>query len=107
MFKCRELRSTRRTRQLLEKSGLVLIENDFGSACKLYPNPTDGNFSIDLGVVYTSVSVTITDASVKIIQTKDFQEGKLIDLKLVAAAGIYFVNIESEDKKALVRLVKK
>ncbi|MDG1332619.1 MAG: T9SS type A sorting domain-containing protein [Crocinitomicaceae bacterium] len=87
-------------------TGLGFIENDFGESCVIYPNPTEGKFSIDLGYEYQSVEISISDLSGKLIQSNVYQEGRLFELKLDEAAGVYFLKIESEGKKAVVRLVK-
>lgn len=86
--------------------GLGFIENDFGDACVLFPNPTGGNFSIDLGTIYPMVKVTIVDVSGKTIQSNEYLESQLLNLKLNEPAGIYTLRIESGEKKAIVRLVK-
>ncbi len=86
--------------------GLGFIENDFGDKCTLFPNPTDGNFSIDLGEVYPAIKITIIDLSGKVVQSTAYSGSQLLNLKLDAPAGIYTLRIESEDKRAIVRLVK-
>ncbi|MDX2360165.1 MAG: T9SS type A sorting domain-containing protein [Crocinitomicaceae bacterium] len=87
-------------------TGVGIIENDFGSGLLLYPNPTDGDFSIDLGENYQLVTVTMTDLSGKVIQTKTYSNEHLLNLKIEEPAGVYLLVIESGDKKAVVRLVK-
>ena len=47
-----------------------IIENSFEYEPTVYPNPTLGNFSIDLGAVYESSIVSITDISGKLIESK-------------------------------------
>lgn len=86
--------------------GLGFIENDFGDACILFPNPTDGNFSIDLGDIYPSVKITVLDLSGKVVLSSAYLESQLLNLKLDAPAGIYTLRVESEGKRAIVRLVK-
>jgi hypothetical protein len=40
---------------------LGISENSFGNGLLVYPNPTDGNFSIDLGETYQTITVTLVD----------------------------------------------
>lgn len=87
-------------------TGLGFMENDFGDGCVVFPNPTDGEFSIDLGEVYPAIQVVIKDIGGKIIERKEYAEGQLLELKLKEAAGIYFVTVEAEGKRVVVRLVK-
>jgi Secretion system C-terminal sorting domain len=91
----------------LEASSLGIIENNFGNGLLIYPNPTKENFSIDLGKNYKAVAITITDLNGKFIQSYTYSESQLLNLKLEESAGVYFLIIESEDKKAVIRLVKK
>ena len=43
----------------------------------------------------------------KIIKTNNYSNSELIDLNLNVVTGIYIINLESEDKKAVIRLLKK
>ena len=85
-------------------AGLENMNTDFGII--IHPNPTDGNFSIDLRDNYNIVSVRITDLRGKLIQSKQFNDAQLINLKLEEPIGVYLLMIESEDKKAVIRLIK-
>ena len=83
-----------------------ILENNFGNEFKLYPNPTDGNFSIDLGNNYQTTVITITDLNGRTIQSKKYTDSQLLNLKLKEPTGIYLLIVESESKKAVIRLVK-
>lgn len=87
-------------------SGLGIIENDFGDAFILYPNPTKGEFSVDLGQKYQTITITISDLSGRKVLSKVYNDNQTLILKLEEPAGIYLVKIESDDKKANIRLVK-
>jgi hypothetical protein len=87
-------------------TSLGIIENTFGNKLRLYPNPTSENFSIDLGDNYQTTVITITDLSGRIIQLERYNDSQLLNLKLNAATGIYLLIIDSENKKAVIRLVK-
>lgn len=87
-------------------TNLGIIENDFEHEFLLYPNPTDGNFSIDLGKSYQKISITLLDLKGNILQSKIYNESQLLHLKIEEPAGVYFFMIESGNKKAVIRLVK-
>jgi hypothetical protein len=91
----------------LEVTALGVIENNFRNGLLIYPNPTKGNFYIDLRKNYKAVSITMTDLNGKFIQSSTYSESQLLNLKLEESAGVYFLIIESGDKKAVIRLVKK
>ena len=87
-------------------SNVGIIENDFGGGLILYPNPTNGNFSVDLGEIYHQVTIRITDLNGKLIQSKSYQDGQLFKLNVEESVGVYLLQIEAEEKNAIVRLVK-
>ncbi len=87
-------------------TGVGMIENDFGNKLSLYPNPTEGNFSIDLGDKHQIVNLTITDLSGKLILSNTYNDSQLLNLKLEEPTGVYLLIIESGAKKAVIRLIK-
>ena len=72
----------------------------------IYPNPTVGNFSIDLRLNYESVNVHITDITGKLIQSNSYNNSKFLEMTLENPAGVYLLIIESKEKKEVIRLVK-
>lgn len=87
-------------------STLGVLENNFSNKLLLYPNPTHGNFSIDLGDKYQSTTVTITDLNGKIVLLNTYKDSQLLNLKLEGSTGAYLLIIESDNKKAIIRLIK-
>ncbi|MCH2233636.1 MAG: FG-GAP-like repeat-containing protein [Crocinitomicaceae bacterium] len=83
-----------------------IIENNFGDKLLLYPNPTDGLFSVDLGEIHTAITITISNLNGKLIQSTSYSKGQLLNLNLEEPAGVYLLMIESREKKAIIRLVK-
>ena len=82
------------------------IENEFANSLQLFPNPTHGEFAIDMGKIYNSTSVVITDLNGQVIQSTIYNSRQLLELALEEPAGVYLVVIEAGDKRAVVRLVK-
>jgi hypothetical protein len=77
-----------------------------GKDLTVYPNPTSGNFSIDLVETYNATTITITDLNGKLIQSKTYNKCQFLNMKLEQPAGIYLLNIETESKKAIIKLIK-
>ena len=94
------------TSACLTVSGLSLTEEDFGNDLRLFPNPTNGNFSVDLGANYQDIEFSLRDLSGRLIQTNYFDGGQLFELKLNESAGVYLLQIDSAGKLATIRLVK-
>ncbi len=83
-----------------------IIENDFENELIVYPNPTDGKFSIDLGETYNTVTITLMDMSGKHIQLRTYNESQLLNLEIEEPASVYLLMIQSGNKKAVIRLIK-
>ena len=88
-------------------TSIGIIENDFGDGLILFPNPTDGEFSIDMQHNYPLVIVSVTDLNGKLIQSVRYENSQLLTLRLALPTGVYLLNFKSVDKKATIRLVKK
>ena len=87
-------------------SGLGIIDNNFHNNIVLHPNPTNGNFSINLGNNFRYLKVHISDISGRIIQEHKYNNSQYLNLDLDKPSGIYFLTITSEGQKAVLRLVK-
>jgi len=83
-----------------------ITENDFGDELIIYPNPTNGNFAIDMGKTYRNIAVTITDLTGKILYQKNYNNTQQIQISITEPTGIYVLSIESENKKSVIRLIK-
>ena len=83
-----------------------ILENTYGNLLKAYPNPTIGNFTIDLGDVYKNTVVFITDISGKMIDSKTISQSQILNLSIEEPAGMYIISIQSDNKKAIIRLIK-
>ena len=87
-------------------STLGLVASDFSNELLIFPNPTSGNLSIDLGDVYPLTTITITNLQGKIIQSGSYKDKQLLPLQLEAATGVYLLKIEAGVKKAHIRIIK-
>jgi hypothetical protein len=92
--------------ECVEITFVGIFENSFRNNLAVYPNPTTGNFTIDLGEVHENTLVLITDLSGKQILSKTFTQSQVLSLSIEAAAGIYTVSVQAGDKISMIRLVK-
>ena len=93
-----------------EALGLTsLSEVPLSSNVKVYPNPTNGRFLIDLprNVNVNTVKIKIYNYSGKLVsyRTTSLSVGLEVELD-VSATGAYFVSIESEDFNFTKKLIK-
>jgi hypothetical protein len=99
-------RLTNEVRKIEPENTLGVIENSFGEGLLVFPNPTGGNFSIDLGNNYQTVTISMTDLNGKLIQLKTYNDNQVLNLKIDQPTGVYLLMIESGDKKAVIKLIK-
>ena len=85
---------------------LNIIENDFGFELKVYPNPTDGKLLIDLGDVYSTVNILISDIEGNLIHSMNYGKEQMISLSIIEPKGFYLLTILAGDKTASIRLIK-
>jgi hypothetical protein len=83
-----------------------ILENSFGNAPIIYPNPTKGEFSIDLGASRDEVTVIIRNLLGQEVLKKSFGGSSVLQLNIPGEAGMYLIEISSGDKKAIVKVVK-
>lgn len=82
-----------------------IIENNLNAELIVYPNPTNGKLSVDLGSTFNTIKVSIRDINAKLIQSSEFNNSQILNLNLNAPSGIYVLTIESNENRAVVRLV--
>jgi hypothetical protein len=83
-----------------------IIENNFGNELTVYPNPTNGAFSIDLGYNHNSILVKMTDLNGNLIKSKEYNNTNLLNLRIDEPNGVYLLIIESAKNKAIIKLIK-
>ncbi|MDP2176492.1 MAG: T9SS type A sorting domain-containing protein [Bacteroidota bacterium] len=84
-----------------------IVMNSFGNGLVVYPNPTNGNFSIDLGTVYVNIKISITDISGKLIESIAVSESQVLNLDIKEPSGTYIITILSDNNKAVIKMIKK
>jgi hypothetical protein len=87
-------------------TNLGILENSFGNTMMVYPNPTNGHFSIDLGNTFIKAEIQITDVLGKIIISEKVVSSQTLDLFIQDPVGVYFVTVKADGKKAVIRVVK-
>ena len=83
------------------------VEDDFDGKLLVYPNPTHGNVSVDLGATYQSGNIFITDLTGRVINTQTFNQEQVVDLSFDEPVGTYFIKVNSGDREALIKLIKR
>ena len=83
-----------------------LIESNFDNDIIIYPNPTSGILKLDLGSRYDKLQVKVLTFEGKIVQSQQLS-GQIMNLNLSELAdGIYFIQLQSDEQRAVLRVVK-
>jgi len=88
-------------------SNANILENSFGNSLKIFPNPTHGETSIELGANYNDVSVIVRNAIGQEVMRKSYSSANSLQINIPGEAGIYMVEVTAQDKKAILKVVKK
>jgi len=92
----------------LDSSASVgILEKSFANTLTVYPNPTKGALSIDLGTSYDEVTVIIRNQLGQDVLRKSFSVSNLLQVNIPGVAGMYFIEVSSGYKKAILKVVKK
>lgn len=90
----------------VEISSLGIIENEIGLDLMIFPNPTTGNLSIDLGNVCSKSEISISDFKGNLIEHKSYFNSQKINLSITESPGVYMVKIFADGKKAVIKVIK-
>ncbi|MCF6308776.1 MAG: T9SS type A sorting domain-containing protein [Flavobacteriaceae bacterium] len=87
---------------------LDIIDNELESNIRIYPNPTNGNFTVSLGQIYQKTETIIMNNLGQIVSNKTVINTGKIDLYIKGASGVYLVKIIIDGNKKLnLRVLKK
>lgn len=82
-------------------------ETEHFESVLFYPNPSNGNVTIELGKMYDNLTMQIHNIVGQSIQTKTYQSVDKLDISIEGANGIYFVRLISKNGDAVVlKLIK-
>jgi len=89
-------------------TNVSLGQNDFGTALRIFPNPTDQDVQLDLGGIYTSVRIRLTNVLGQIVGQWQYPNLRETILSLPSeATATYFLEIHTaEGKTARIQLLK-
>jgi len=72
----------------------------------VFPNPCSESISISLNHIYSNVEISLVNSLGRIVQKKNVNEKKDIQLPLNAPSGVYFLTIKTEKKIYRYKLIK-
>ena len=81
------------------------LKNAEAGTIQLYPNPTQGFLTLDLGQLYPEADLTITDIQGHKILNKHVSAIGQVNFYFQEAAGIYFLQIDVPDHHKIIKFV--
>jgi hypothetical protein len=84
-----------------------LSDVSFGSRISVYPNPTKGVFTLDMGTEYETLSLRLYNITGKLISIKEYKACREIKYQIDGARGVYFLHVSSgKGEKAHIKIMK-
>lgn len=84
----------------------AVIENGIDPRLVVYPNPTAGKVSVDLGEMHQEVEITVSNVNGTPLSSFVYSNVKSVVFELNQPAGIYILTISSGGRKSYLRLLK-
>jgi hypothetical protein len=82
------------------------LENSMRVAPIVYSNPSTGHFAVDLVEVHSYINITISDIAGRTIDFLTFRDSHIVEIELSSSPGVYFLTIDTECGRTIVRIVK-
>jgi len=91
----------------LSQSVVGILEYAFPENHVIYPNPTDGKFSIEFKEMMESLTVSLYSLSGQLIMNKIFQNTNIIQLEINQPNGMYLLEIlDKQGNKVVSKIIK-
>jgi hypothetical protein len=79
----------------------------FGSDIAVYPNPTKGEITLDMGAVYQTIYVRLYNISGQLVSLKEYKSKRKIDFQINGDKGAYFLHVSSDKgEQARIKVMK-
>ncbi len=93
---------------IFENEAMGIFNNIYELQTKVYPNPTSGEFTIDLGKIYSNITISISDLSGKNLYERFLQQTQIIHISIGnLPAGVYLLSVQSDNKVGSIKLLKR
>ena len=92
----------------MDQSITTSISDYFIPNILVYPNPSEGTFFVDLGKKYSEVKIEVFNVLGEIVFSSNSTNTNTEEILLHEYTdGIYFVNILTNDRQSVIKLIKK
>jgi len=94
------------TSECITISNVGIRGNSISNNINIFPNPTSGNLSIDLGKEHPNVTIELTNIQGQLIQTWSFENIDQAQLEIQQPKGIYLLHIKVGQEQSVFRIAK-
>lgn len=81
-------------------------ENVKDNLFSVFPNPSNGNFTVDFGKNTSNIQIDILDYSGKLIHTITSQDNTKVPVQIKGTTGIYFLRISADNMQEVIKVLK-
>jgi hypothetical protein len=71
--------------------------NKLTKMLSLFPNPTSGNLSIELGQIFNEVTIKVMNVTGQTLSSKSFRSTDQIDFNIEGTSGVYLLEIRTDE----------
>lgn len=90
--------------RVFQSGGLSVNEIEIISKINLYPNPSNGKSTVDLGEFFENVKVSISNIEGKMVYKNQYFQTNQIKFDLNLQSGLYFVGISTEKANKTIKM---
>ena len=85
----------------------LIMENSFENTPMLYPNPTTGELTLELGNLYENITLNVRTVTGQLVSTHNYRSNSKITFEIKEVPGIYIVEaLNKKGNSAKFRVVK-
>lgn len=82
------------------------VKHNFSNKFSVYPNPNNGNITINLGEILKEIELTITNSVGQIVLQEYFTNNSILTPFIEGDKGVYFIKVKSQEKAGTIMIMK-
>ena len=91
----------------MSNNTVSIPENNPVNSFQVFPNPSEGLVTINLGSTHSHIELTVSDITGRKIMQKTFQGARQLKMTLPETAGMYFILVNADQHSELLKVIKK